>query len=105
MPTRPPSISPASIPRRAKVVLVYGGSFDPPHRAHAVIPLLLAQRLYGPAGHVLYIPAARSPLKETGPVAADEDRVRMLALALGRPATRPTRSRRCGGCAGLSLRG
>lgn len=85
MPGRSPPITPLKLPRRAKHLIIFGGSFDPPHLFHAVEPRLVAARLYGPAGHTLYIPAAQSPLKPAGPVASDDHRLAMLKLSL-RPA-------------------
>lgn len=78
-------ITPLNLPARTRTLLIYGGSFDPPHVYHTLIPLGLLDRLYGPAGHLLYIPAAKSPLKRAGPVASDEHRLSMLTLALRRP--------------------
>lgn len=73
------SVEPA-VPGDARVVLVFGGAFDPPHYGH-IEPALAARDAVG-AGWILYVPAARSPLKNTGPTASGEDRVEMLRLAL-----------------------
>ena len=59
-------------------VLIVGGTFDPPHRAHRALPALVAQTLG--ATRTLYVPAARNPLKSAMPDADDEDRVAMLEL-------------------------
>lgn len=60
--------------------LVFGGSFDPPTRAHVVLPQAAALSLE--AHRVRYVPAAVSPHKTgTPPVAADH-RLCMLRLAL-----------------------
>ncbi|MFO0832933.1 MAG: hypothetical protein U0637_13965 [Phycisphaerales bacterium] len=67
--------------RRAGAVLVYGGSFDPPHAYHAAAPGHGAA-LVGRGVPCLYVPAARSPFKASGPVAGDEDRVAMLRAML-----------------------
>lgn len=76
--------------RRVRTILVCGGTFDPPHRAHVELPALARDRLATLAGiaapdgrsaWLLYVPAARSPLKDEGPEASDEDRVAMLRLA------------------------
>lgn len=61
-------------------VLVFGGSFDPPHVAHMV--LARAARDAVGADVLLYVPAARSPLKQGGPVASGEERLAMLRLAV-----------------------
>ena len=70
-----------NFPRRVRTLLVYGGSFDPPHHAHIAAPRAVADRLYGGSAAVLYIPAAQSPHKPGGPAAADLHRVAMLRLA------------------------
>lgn len=68
------------VPSDARSVLIFGGAFDPPHRAHIALPQMVAERIG--ADCVLYIPAAAPPLKE-GPEASGEDRVAMLEAALG----------------------
>lgn len=66
---------------RCRQVLVYGGSFDPPHLAHVRLPMLAADALGAEA--VVYVPAARSPHKLNGPApAAGSHRLAMLRLAL-----------------------
>ena len=73
---RGPGIKP-----RGSQLALYGGAFDPIHRAHLAIA--------GEALHCLedaevcFIPAAHSPLKQAGPVAGDAQRLEMLARALG----------------------
>src|SRR5690606_31735869 len=54
--------------------------FDPVHSGH----LRLAQACYAQArlDRIEFVPAARQPLKPSGPVASDEDRLVMLQLAL-----------------------
>ncbi len=71
----------------APLVVLIGGTFDPPHRAHIELPLRVRDDLERRSGCVgrawlVYIPAARSPHKGAGPVASDTDRVNMLKLAL-----------------------
>jgi len=67
------------VPSDAGAVLVFGGAFDPPHRAHIALPQMAAERIG--ADWVLYIPAAAPPLKD-GPEASGEDRMAMLDAAL-----------------------
>ncbi len=66
-------------------LIVYGGMFDPPTVAHAVLPLIALAHVgtatLRPVG-ILYVPAARSPLKDAEPGAGAEHRVAMLRLAL-----------------------
>lgn len=66
---------------RCRLVLVYGGTFDPPHLAHVRLPVMAADRIGADA--VVYVPAARSPHKLGGasPVGG-EHRLAMLRLAL-----------------------
>lgn len=60
-------------------VLLYGGTFDPPHLGHVHIPKEAME--YLSFDRVLYVPAFQSPLKETAPMSASH-RVAMLTLAL-----------------------
>ena len=60
--------------------LVFGGSFDPPHRAHVELPRRAAEAIG--ADRVLYVPARINPLKQATPPASTEDRLAMLRLAL-----------------------
>jgi nicotinate-nucleotide adenylyltransferase len=67
----------------ADPILFFGGSFDPPHRAHATLSFAAAAaRWPGRAPWVVFVPAARSPHKPDAP-AEDRHRVEMLRLALG----------------------
>lgn len=81
-PTRPP-ITPLTLSRRVRTVLVFGGSFDPPHSYHTVAPLTAQNLLCGDRGYLLYIPAAQSPHKTRAPRASQADRLAMLHLAIG----------------------
>lgn len=76
-------ITPIRIPRGVRTLLIYGGTFDPPHRFHVEGPRAAA-RMFGPAREVaiVYVPASRNPLKDRGPQVSDTDRVAMLRLAL-----------------------
>ena len=90
------AITPLPVPESAEVLL-YGGSFDPPHLAHVELAIAARgalERQVGagsggsPAADIwlVYVPAARSPHKQSGPVATAAQRVRMLELAVeGRP--------------------
>lgn len=60
--------------------LLFGGTFDPPHRAHVELPRLAADAVG--ADEVVYVPAARNPLKKHGAQSSPEHRLRMLELAL-----------------------
>ncbi|TAJ07732.1 MAG: nicotinate (nicotinamide) nucleotide adenylyltransferase [Planctomycetota bacterium] len=70
---------------RAERLGVYGGSFDPVHRAHLWVART-AQQAFA-LDHVAWIPAARPPHKPGVELAAGADRLAMLELALdGEPA-------------------
>jgi len=73
--------------RSLRTVVVFGGTFDPPHKGHVHLPLLAVRHLElkleeEKGAWVLYVPAARSPHKAAGPVASDGQRVEMLTLAV-----------------------
>lgn len=61
-------------------VAVFGGSFDPIHMGHLWIAELTREAMQ--LDEVLFIPAATSPLKPTGPVASNDQRLAMLRLAV-----------------------
>lgn len=61
-------------------LLIFGGSFDPPHRAHAELPALVAKEIG--ADVVAYLPAGRAPHKLDKRQTAAEHRLAMLRLAL-----------------------
>ncbi len=66
-----------------RTVVLFGGSFDPPHRAHAALPDAVRAAQSGVRSTwLLYIPAARSPHKQRGPMASDAQREEMLRLAI-----------------------
>ena len=66
-------------------VLLFGGSFDPPHRAHTDLALAARDAVYPDDRHapawLVFVPAARSPHKPTNPAATNAQRVEMLRLA------------------------
>ncbi len=67
-----------------RVVGVYGGSFDPVHRAHVEIARRAREQV--PCDEVWFVPAAVAVQKPEGPVASARDRVDMLEAAIaGRP--------------------
>jgi nicotinate-nucleotide adenylyltransferase len=63
-------------------VLIFGGTFDPPHVAHATLPTLVARRLR--CERIVYVPAAVNPLKAEFEAAPAQHRLAMLRLALAR---------------------
>ena len=60
-------------------VLLFGGSFDPPHLGHAALLRAAAERVK--PDRILILPAFQAPLK-TGPTAPAADRLRMLRIGL-----------------------
>lgn len=81
MTARPPiPIGRLPVPPGARSILLIGGTFDPPHTAHVSMAVETAATLH--LERLLFIPAARSPHKDSAPEAADQQRLEMLALAL-----------------------
>jgi len=70
----------ASINRNRRLGL-YGGAFDPVHCGHLAVARAALEQAR--LGRMVFVPAARSPLKETSPGASGEERMAMLRLALG----------------------
>lgn len=80
--TEPP-VTRVRIPKGVTTLIVYGGMFDPPHAFHVeAVPKIVRESL-GDDVWLLYIPAAKSPLKPHGPVASDAHRIAILRLAVG----------------------
>ncbi len=71
-------IEPA-LPPRTKRLLVVGGTFDPPHRAHVQLAMRAAEAAR--CDHVLFVPVSQSPHKSDQPATAAH-RVAMLRIAL-----------------------
>jgi nicotinate-nucleotide adenylyltransferase len=61
------------------VILVYGGTFDPPHCGHVTLPPQVADHLG--AASIIYVPTSANPLKDGQPTAGHH-RLAMLELAL-----------------------
>jgi nicotinate-nucleotide adenylyltransferase len=62
-------------------LLVVGGTFDPPHVGHVLLPEAARTALWGGRGRLVYVPATRSPLKEQSGEASPAHRIAMLRLA------------------------
>lgn len=70
------------MPERPRCILIFGGTFDPPHAAHATLPPLAARLLS--CDEILYVPAKINPLKvgRDAPPAPPNHRVAMLLLTI-----------------------
>ena len=64
---------------KRKVALL-GGTFDPIHLGHTAVAAEAVKHIG--AEKVVFIPAKRSPLKGFSPIASDDDRFKMMALAI-----------------------
>jgi len=65
-------------------LLFFGGSFDPVHHGHTMLAPAAARRRWGDQGGwgVVFVPAGRSPHKQTEPT-PDGHRLAMLEIAIG----------------------
>jgi len=72
-------MKPTQASTTSRSVALYGGSFDPVHRAHLKVAAAALKQLNLDA--VIFIPAAQSPLKVNAAAASDADRIEMLRLA------------------------
>ena len=65
-------------PPKPQCTALYGGTFDPIHLGHLEVAKAARQQLN--LDRVEFTPCARSPFKDTGPVATDEQRCEMIRL-------------------------
>jgi len=59
---------------------LFGGTFDPIHLGHTTVAANVIKQIN--AEKIFFIPARRSPLKGFSPKASDDDRLKMIALAI-----------------------
>lgn len=78
---KPPEPESIRIPSGVRAVLLVGGTFDPPHRAHTELASGARDAIGAGDAWVVFVPAARSPHKDGLPGATPEQRLRMLELA------------------------
>ncbi len=62
-------------------IVIFGGTFDPPHRRH--VELMRGVDAILRAKQLLIVPAWRNPQRGEGPVASGQDRAAMCSLAFG----------------------
>ena len=63
-----------------RTIALFGGTFDPIHLGHTTVAADAVQHIR--AEKLIFIPAKRSPLKGFLPRASDDDRFKMIALAI-----------------------
>ncbi len=63
-----------------ETILLFGGSFDPPHNAHIMLPRLAMDKIG--ADRVAYLPTSISPFKTDTPPAPAAHRLAMLRCTL-----------------------
>ncbi len=68
------------MPSNSQPILIFGGTFDPPHLAHAKLPPIVAEKL--DCGKIIYVPAALNPLKSDEPPTSASHRLAMLRLVV-----------------------
>lgn len=61
-------------------IVLFGGTFDPVHLGHTAVAAAAVEQIG--AEKVIFIPAKRSPLKDFFPKASEDDRFKMIALAI-----------------------
>ena len=61
-------------------LILFGGTFDPIHLGHTVVAAYALEHIG--AEKIIFIPAKCSPLKNCFPKAPDDDRLKMIALAI-----------------------
>lgn len=74
------------LPIRSGTALLFGGSFDPPHRGHVELPERVrveVERRTGEPAWLIYVPAGRSPFKAGSSPAPAEARLGMVTAAIG----------------------
>ncbi len=59
---------------------MFGGTFDPIHLGHTTVAAAATEHIG--AEKIIFIPAKRSPLKGSLPKANDQDRLKMITLAI-----------------------
>lgn len=73
-----PIPGPPAPPGAGLTLLMLGGTFDPPHLAHALLPMRAAEAMGIPGPLLVFVPASRSPHKVAQPSAPADHRLAML---------------------------
>jgi nicotinate-nucleotide adenylyltransferase len=63
-----------------RAIVLFGGTFDPIHSGHTAVAAYAGEQIGDEK--VIFVPAKRSPLKVLSPQAGDEDRLKMIKLAI-----------------------
>ena len=63
-----------------KTIGIFGGSFDPVHRAHILLARAACEQLH--LDKIIFVLAHQAPLRDSPTHTSDEDRLAMLKLAL-----------------------
>ncbi|MEZ5406238.1 MAG: nicotinate (nicotinamide) nucleotide adenylyltransferase [Verrucomicrobiia bacterium] len=61
-------------------IAIYGGTFDPVHQGHLILARTALETFHW--DKLYFVPCAQSPHKKNNPVASDQDRLKMLQLAI-----------------------
>ncbi len=77
----------------AKELAIFGGSFNPIHFGHLIVAECCLEQAQ--LDRVLFMPAATPPHKQNSTLAAPEDRIEMLQLAVGSHAKFEVSSQEC----------
>jgi nicotinate-nucleotide adenylyltransferase len=65
---------------KKRSIALFGGTFDPIHLGHTTVAVDAVRQIH--AEKIIFIPAKRSPVKGFLPRASDDDRYKMIALAV-----------------------
>jgi len=80
-PRLPEAVRAATARGPSSGLVLFGGTFDPPHLGHTALAAA-ARDARAPGAWLVFVPAARSPHKPAEPSASDADRVEMLERAV-----------------------
>lgn len=61
-------------------IAIYGGTFDPVHHGHLILARTALEMFHWDG--LYFVPCSQSPHKKNNPIASNQDRLKMLQLAL-----------------------